>query len=150
MESVIRALIMYAFLLVVFRIAGKRTLSEATHFELVLLLIISETTQEAMVDQDHSLTNAFVLVITLISASIGLSLAKRRWPVIAKWLDGLPFAIVRNGVPDRAVMDKVRVNDAEILAAARQQEGLKSMAEIEHAVVEENGQITVVPRKQGG
>ncbi len=55
MESVIRGLIVYFFLLLVFRVAGRRTLSEATTFDLVLLLIVSETTQEALVAEDHSL-----------------------------------------------------------------------------------------------
>ncbi|MFX4689755.1 hypothetical protein ABTB16_20325, partial [Acinetobacter baumannii] len=70
MDSVLRALVVYAFLLIVFRIAGKRTLAQATNFELVLLLIISETVQEALVDQDHSVTNAFLLVVTLVGTSL--------------------------------------------------------------------------------
>ena len=73
MESVIRALAVYVFVLVIFRIAGKRTLSQTSEFEFVLLLIIGETVQDALIDGDHSLTNAFVLITTLIGISIGLA-----------------------------------------------------------------------------
>lgn len=148
MESVLRALVVYAFLMIVFRIAGKRTLAQATNFELVLLLIISETIQEAVVDQDHSITNAFLLVLTLVGTSLGLSLMKQRWAAVSKWLDGLPVAVVREGRPDPELMREVRVDEDDILAAARAQGGLRRMDEIEHAVVEENGEITVVPKRR--
>ena len=58
MESIIRAAAVYAILLVLFRIAGRRTLAEASTFDLVLLLIISEATQNALIGQDYSLTSA--------------------------------------------------------------------------------------------
>ena len=58
MDAIMRGLMVYLFLLVIFRISGKRTLSQVTSFELVLLLIISETTQQAMVDSDHSITRS--------------------------------------------------------------------------------------------
>jgi uncharacterized membrane protein YcaP (DUF421 family) len=147
MESVIRALVVYVVLLVIFRIAGKRTLSQASAFELVLLLIISETVQEALVDGDHSMTNAFLLVMTLVGTSIGLSLLKQRWPGITKWLDGLPFLVVRKGAPVQEVMQKARIDEQDVLASARATQGLSRMDQIEHAVVEENGEISVVPRK---
>ena len=66
MESVLRAAIVYVFLLVLFRLAGKRTLSDVTTFDFVLLLIISEATQQALLGEDFSLTNAFLVITTLI------------------------------------------------------------------------------------
>src|SRR5688572_21970846 len=110
MESVIRGLVVYFFLLLVFRISGKRTLSENTNFDLVLLLIISETTQQAMVDNDHSITNGFLLIMTLIGASIGLSLLKQRLPALEKWLDGTSVIIIENGKMLQDRMDKERVD----------------------------------------
>lgn len=150
MESVIRALVVYAVLLVIFRIAGKRTLSQASEFELVLLLIISETVQEALVDNDHSMTNALVLIVTLVGTTIALSLAKRRWPRLARWLDGLPILAVHRGSPQHAVLHAERVDETEILAAARASHGVASMDGIEHAVIEQNGEISVIPRPQSG
>lgn len=145
MESVIRGLIMYAFLLVMFRISGRRTLAQDTNFDLVLLLIISETTQQAMVDNDHSVTNAFLLIMTLVGASIGLSLLKQRLPRLDKWLDGTALVVIENGKLHKDRMDKVRVDEADILESARRLQGLERLEQIKYAIVERNGEITVVP-----
>ena len=145
MESVIRGLVVYFFLLVTFRVAGKRTLSENTNFDLVLLLIISETTQQAMVDNDHSMTNGFLLILTLVGASIGLSLLKQRFPALEQWLEGTPLVIIENGKVLRDRMDKTRVDEADILEAARSLQGLERLDQIKYAIVERNGDITIVP-----
>ena len=145
MESVIRGLVVYVFLLLIFRIAGKRTLSENTNFDLVLLLIISETTQQAMVDNDHSITNGFLLIMTLIGASIGLSLLKQRFPALEQWLEGTPLVVIENGKVLRDRMDKTRVDEADILEAARSLRGLERLDQIKYAIVERNGDITIVP-----
>src|SRR5688500_14643695 len=97
MESVVRGLVVYIFLLIVFRIAGKRTLSEATAFDLVLLLIISETTQQAMVNSDPSMTNAAILIFTLVGADILLSYAKQWFPSLDPVLDGTAVILLRDG-----------------------------------------------------
>jgi uncharacterized membrane protein YcaP (DUF421 family) len=146
MESVIRGLIVYVFLLVVFRISGKRTLSEATAFDLVLLLIISETTQQAMVDNDHSMTNAVLLILTLVGADILLSLAKQWLPILEPILDGTAVILVRDGQPLKDRMDRERVDMDDILEAARLQLGLEELAQIKLAVLERGGKISIVPQ----
>lgn len=146
MESVIRGLVVYLFLLVVFRISGKRTLSETSSFDLVLLLIISETTQQAMVDNDHSMTNAAVLILTLVGVDIVLSLIKRWVPQAEAWMDGLPVVIVRDGELLQDRMKRERVDEADVLEAARRGLGLESLDQIKYAVLEKGGDITVIPR----
>ena len=146
MESVIRGVVVYVFLLLVFRIAGKRTLAQSTPFELVLLLIIAETIQGAIVDSDHSLTNGFLLIITLVGMSIVLSVVKHHSPAAARWLDGLPVRVVRDGKWDREVADKARVDESEVLQEARRTHGLRRMDEIAHATIENDGKISIVPR----
>src|SRR5687767_3602334 len=115
MESVIRGVAIYAFLWLIFRVSGKRTLAETTPFELVLLLIISEVTNQAMVDSDHSITNAFLLIMTLTGMSVLLSVVKHYSPRASRWLDGLPLPLVRHGKPLQENMDKARVDKEEIL-----------------------------------
>lgn len=149
MESVIRGVIVYAFLFLVFRVAGKRTLAQSSPFEFVLLLIISETTQQAMVDSDHSITNAFLLIATLVGISIALSLIKHRFPAASRWLEGLPVRVVRDGVWDREAGDKMRVDESEVMTAARSRQGLERMDEVRHAAVESDGSISIVPRERG-
>jgi uncharacterized membrane protein YcaP (DUF421 family) len=144
-ESVIRGAVVYLFLLIVFRIAGKRTLSEATPFDLVLLLIISETTQQAMVDGDHSMTNGALLVFTLLGLDIGLSLIKQHVKWLDPVLDGTPVVLVENGQLLKDRMDRERVDEDDILEAARLTQGINAIEEIRLAVLERGGKISVVP-----
>ena len=149
MESVIRGVLVYAILFLIFRIAGKRTLAQTSPFELVLLLIISETTQQAMVDSDHSVTNAILLITTLVGMSIALSVVKHYSKTASKWLDGVPVRVQRDGEWDREAADASRVDEEEVLTAARMTRGLRRLDEIDHAVVENYGKISVIPRKGG-
>ena len=79
MDLVIRGLAVYLFLLLIFRISGKRSLRNATTFDFVLLLIIAEATQQGLIGDDFSVTKALLVITTLIGLDIGLSLLKDRW-----------------------------------------------------------------------
>jgi uncharacterized membrane protein YcaP (DUF421 family) len=144
MDSVIRALATYFFLLLAFRIAGKRTLAEMSSFELVVLLIISETTQEAMLD-NHSMTNAAVAIVTLLSAGIAMSFLKERFPVFQRVVAGAPVLLIENGELKPERLKEARVGVDEIMLAARQNHGLERVADIKHAILEAGGGISIVP-----
>jgi uncharacterized membrane protein YcaP (DUF421 family) len=146
MEPILRGIAVYVFLLLIFRISGKRSLAETSSFDLVLLLIISETTQQAMVDHDHSMSNAFLLIITLVGADILLSLLKQRAPAAERWLDGVPLIIVQDGrlLEDRAGRERIDQND--VLEAARLAHGLEAMEQIKFAVLERGGKISIIPK----
>jgi uncharacterized membrane protein YcaP (DUF421 family) len=146
MDSVIRAAVVYVVLLVLFRIAGKRMLSEMTAFDFILLLIISEAVQQALLADDNSMTNGFLVVFTLVGLNIALSLVKQRSPGIERLLEGLPVVIVENGQPLRERMDKSRVDEEDVLQAARQLQGLERMDQIKYAVLERSGGITIIPK----
>jgi len=146
-DSVLRAFAVYAFLLVIFRISGKRTLSQVTTFDFVLLLIIAESTQQALLGQDFSLTNFVLVVVTLLGIDIGLSLLKRRWSRLDIILEGQPLILVDNGQPLQELMDKARVDNDDILTAARHLHGLERMDQIKYAVLERSGGITIVPKQ---
>lgn len=146
MDAVLRAAAVYVFVLVVMRIAGRRTLSQMTPFDFVLLLIIGEATQQALLGDDFSMTNAFIVIATLVTADIGLSLVKGGVPFVGKILDGVPTLLVENGVPLRQRMRKARVDEYDILQAARQSQGLERMEQIKYAVLEISGSISIVPK----
>ena len=148
MDSLIRAAIVYGFLLVIFRIAGRRTLAEITTFELVLSLIISETIQQALIDGDNSMTNAFLLVIALVGLNIIFSELKQRSRRMDLLIDGAPILMMRDGQLFRDRMDKERVDVEDILQAGRTQEGLSRLDELAHVVLERDGSLTVIPRKE--
>lgn len=146
MEGAIRVIAMYLMLLVVFRLAGKRTLSDATTFDLLLLLIISETTQGALVRDDHSFTHAAVMILTFIAANVGMSAWKQRSRAVARVLEGEPVLLVDRGRPLRRAMDKERVDEDDILEAARETRGLERLDQIKYAVLERTGRISIIPR----
>lgn len=147
MEFLIRAVVIYLGLTGLFRVAGKRTLSQVTPFDLVLLLIISETVQQALLGDDHSLTNAMLLVLALIGMDILLSVLKQRWRWLDRLLDDRPLIIVRDGRPLKDRMDQERVSEDDVLASARLHQGIGKMDEIAYAVLENDGHISVIPRK---
>jgi uncharacterized membrane protein YcaP (DUF421 family) len=147
MDLVIRGTAVYLFLLLIFRLSGKRSLRSATTFDFVLLLIIAETTQQALVGEDHSVTGAFVLIVVLVGTDILLSLLKRASPRVDRLLEGQPLVILRDGVPLAARMHVERVDDDDILSAARETRGIDRLDDIERAVLEKNGAISIVPRR---
>lgn len=146
MDCIVRGVVTYVFLLILFRLAGKRSLAQITTFDFVLLLIISETTQNALVDNDHSMTNTFLLVLTLLGLDVGLSMWKQRSPWLEKLVDDVPLVIVEEGRPLRDRMDRCRVDEEDVLAAARQLRGLERLDQIKYAVLERSGGITVIPK----
>lgn len=150
MDLVIRGVAVYLFLLLVFRVSGKRSLRNATTFDFVLLLIVAETTQQALVGDDASVTGAFLLIVVLVGTDILLSLVKRWSPRIDRLLEGQPLVIVRNGVPLRTRMHIERVDEEDILSAARETRGLDSLDQIKRAVLERNGGISIIPTRDAG
>jgi len=147
MDTVIRATFVYVFLLLVFRISGKRTLSQVSTFDLVLTLIISEAIQEALVNSDRSLTGAALLVVTLVGLNILVSLLKQRFPRFERVLEDAPIVIVEDGRMHHQRMDKERVDEQDVLSAARQLQGLSSMNQVRYAIVEKDGHVTIVPKR---
>jgi uncharacterized membrane protein YcaP (DUF421 family) len=136
---------MFALLMLLFRVTGRRTLGSMTSFDFVVLLIISEATQQAMVGDDPSLTNAALVASTLLLCNVGLSLLKVRSAGAKRVLEGVPTLIVAHGTPLRDRLERARVDEEDVLSAAREMQGLERMEQVRFAVLEANGRITVVP-----
>lgn len=147
MNPVIRAAVIYFFLLVVFRLAGKRSFSQLTSFDFVLLLIIAEAIQQGLIGDDFSITQALLLIVTLVAIDIAISLLKQRFPRLERFIDGLPLVVVENGVPVKHLMDKARVDEKDVLVAARETQGLERMDQIKYAVLERSGGISIIPKE---
>jgi uncharacterized membrane protein YcaP (DUF421 family) len=147
METIIRTSVIYLFLLVLLRLTGKRTLSQLTTFDFLVLLIVGDATQQALLGEDYSLTNAIIAISTLLGWEIGLSLLKERSLKIEKLIDGVPVVIVEAGRPIQAYLKKTRIDEYDILAAARESHGLERMDQIKYAVLERDGKISIIPEK---
>lgn len=147
MDTVLRGLAIYVFLLLVFRVAGKRTLAQVTTFDFVLLIIIAEATQQGLLGEDFSVTNALLLIVTLVTADILLALWKQRSKRVDRIMEGTPLVIVEEGRPLEDRMAMVQLDESDILAAARQLRGLERMDQIKYAVLERSGGISIIPRR---
>ncbi len=151
MESILRAAAIYVFLLILFRIAGKRALSEMSNFEFVLLLVVGEATQQAVLGNDFSIIDAYLVIMTLVGLQILLTVLKQRSERLKRLLDGLPVVIVEDGRPIKERLDPLRVGEDAIMEAARELQGLERMDQIKYAVMESTGTITIIPKDgQGG
>jgi uncharacterized membrane protein YcaP (DUF421 family) len=147
-DSVLRAAAIYLVLLVLFRVAGRRTLSEMTSFDFVLLLVIGEATQQALLGEDFSLTHAVLVIVTLILLDVLISLVMQRSRLAGKLIEGVPMVIVADGKPLHDRMRKARIEVSDVLGAARQSQGLERLDQIKYAVVETSGGITIIPKER--
>ena len=148
MDAVVRATVIYVFLVVLFRVTGKRTLAQITTFDLVLLLIVSEATQQGLLGNDFSIINACLVILTLIGLDLLAQGLSRRWRPLDRWLNGVPLLLVEDGqlIEDRA--RKTGFEEDEILEQARAGQGIERMEQIKYAVLERDGSISVIPKSE--
>ena len=115
MEMVLRAAAIYLILLIIFKIAGRRTLMQLTNFDLILLLIISEATQQAMLSTDYSVTGSMLTIVTLVSIDILFGYIKKKFAQAENFLDGTPVIVVENGAVIAEKMKLVNISVDDIL-----------------------------------
>ncbi len=147
MELVIRACAIYIFLVVILRVSGKRQFSEITTFDFVLLLIISEAVSQGLYGSaDYSLTASVILVSTLVGVDILLSYLKRSSPFVEGILESKPAILIRDGQLVHENLKAERVDEDDILSAARLTFGLDGLDQVRHAVLEVDGSISIIPK----
>lgn len=148
MDAVLRALIVFAVLTVLFRLVGKRTLSQMTVFDFVLLLVVGEATAQALLGEDFSIINAALVIATLMMLDRGMDWLAWRFPKFKRVAESHPVVIVDNG---RLVEDAMRRNHLDVddvLSAARQGQGLERFDQIQWAILEVSGGISIVPKQR--
>lgn len=147
MDSILRATCMYIALMVVFRIAGRRSLGDLTTFDFVLLMIIGEATQQALLGEDFSFINSMVVIATLIVLDVGLSLAKLNSRRVAKLIDGHATLVVEHGRFLHGRMRRTRLTEEDILESARTSQGVEAVEQIKFAIVERTGKISIITQE---
>src|SRR5690606_15383114 len=148
MDLILRGVAVYLFLLVLFRVLGKRSLAETTTFDFVLLLIIGEATQQALLGNDFSVTNALVLIIILMGVDMIFAKLKGKYKKLDRLLEGTPLILVDHGKPLKGRMTESHVDEEDIMEAARINHGLEQMKQIKYAVLERDGTISVIPLQE--
>lgn len=146
-EIVVRAAIIFVAVMVIMRIWGKKHFSEINPFDFVLLLIISESLQNALVDDDKSITAGVISFSTLVLLNVlfnRLGFFSRR---MEKLIDGQPRILIRDGELDKKLMLRECLTMQEIHTALRQQ-GVMEPSEVQWAIIETNGKISVIKKEE--
>lgn len=146
MNVILRAIFIYLFILLVFRLSGKRSLSQLTTFDFVLLLIVGEATHQALLGDDYSLTGAALAVGSLVSMDVLFAYFSKKWSLFDKITNGIPVIIIRDGKPVENRLEVENIEMEDILEAARRSQGLESVEQVKYAVLERDGEISIIPK----
>lgn len=147
LERVLRALLVYGFLLVAIRVVGRRELGQMTSFDIVVLLTISNMLQNAMIGNDSSITGAALGASVLITANLGVAYVVFRSRRAERIVEGTPKILVRDGKLDMQALRSELLTQQDLLSAVRNQ-GLDGFDDVHLAISEPNGQISVIPRRR--
>lgn len=149
MEIVVRAVVVFFFLWVVTRAVGRSTLGELSTFELLLYVVMGDLVQQAVTQQDYSVTAGLLAVGTFAVLTVVLSWTQWRFPRVRPIVTGRPILVFADGKPVLEGMSRQRLALADVLAAAREQ-GIRRTADIEYAVMEADGRISFFTRDGDG
>ncbi len=144
-ELIVRSIIVYAVLIILLRLTGKRQVGQLAPFDLVLLLVLSNAVQNAMNGGDNSVLGGIISAVTLISLNFGMGYLTYRSKRLEVLLEGQPEVLIHNGRVFEKVMARAKLTHHELNAALRQ-EGCVSVTDVHCAILENNGTITVHQR----
>lgn len=145
-EKIIRPIIIYAALIVGLRLAGKRELAQLNPFDLVVLLTLSNTVQNAIIGDDNSITGGIIGAATLLVINYVVVRFVYRNNKIEKLVEGDEDVLIENGVVNQKVLDRDIISLSELEIAAHRQ-GFGSLSEVERAVMEPNGGISFMAHR---
>lgn len=143
-DIVLRTAVIYLVILVGLRLAGKREIGQMTVFDLVVLLLLANAVQNAMVGPDTSLVGGLIAAAVLLVLNAVVARLRLRWPRLRRIVEGSPTLLVLHG---EVIADHLRREglDQETLEAALREHGVADLSDVEMAVLEIDGSISVVP-----
>ena len=142
-ELVIRSIAVYAFLILILRISGKRQIGQLAPFDLVLLLILSNAVQNSMSGGDNSLIGGLLIASVLVGVNFIVGYATYKSKKLEALIEGRPQIVIHNGQLYEDVMAKCQLTHHELDAALRQA-GCDRIADVRSAILENNGVISVI------
>lgn len=145
-EKILRPVIVYLFLVGGLRLAGKRELAQLNPSDLVVLLTLSNTVQNAIIGSDNSVTGGVIGAATLLAVNYLVVRFLYRHEAIDHVVEGAPEYLVRNGRLQQRQLEKELITRTELEAAARRQ-GLASLDEVEEAVIEPGGAMAFTAKR---
>jgi uncharacterized membrane protein YcaP (DUF421 family) len=145
MDIVLRGIVVFVFLYVLMRVIGRRELSSLEPFDLILLVVLGDSVQQGLTQDDYSMTGAILAIGTIAILQLVVSYANFRFPHLRPLLDGEPIVLVEHGKTIDKNMRRERVTMDDVLQAARQQ-SIASLDEVDWAVMETSGAISFIKK----
>ena len=150
MDIVARAALMYVVTLILLRVTTRRLMRSATPLDMALVFLFGGLAVQCILGDDHSVTGSLLAMATVAGLHIGFSYLKLRWPVVGMITEGTAVVIYADGKWDDREMKRLRVHRNDVMAELRQN-GMGALENLESAIVEHNGGISLVakPDKTG-
>jgi uncharacterized membrane protein YcaP (DUF421 family) len=145
LEIVGRSLVVYVAILVGLRLGGRRELGQLTPFDLVLILLVANAVQNAMVGTDTTLGGGLVAAATLLVANFVIARLRLRSQPLRRFIEGVPVVLIQRGEWVEANMRREGVTHDEVGAAIREHGEVDDVTQVELAVLETDGSISIVP-----
>lgn len=149
LKILLRTLLIYGFLILIMRFMGKRQLGELEITDLVTTLLISEIASLPLTEEDIPLHHALLPILIIAGLEVGMSALLLKRPIFKRLLIPRPTILMSHGVPDRKAMKKARLSCEELLSQLRLK-GVNDPQNVEYAVMESNGQISVIQSESDG
>jgi len=146
-ELISRVVIVYVSIFVLFRLVGKKHVGELTPFDLVVLLLLSECVQNALIADDKSVTSGILAAATMFGMSQLVGFVSWRSKKAERVLEGTPRVLVRHGHVYKDILAREQITQSELLEALRR-EGCTSLTKVRYAILENDGDITIGLRAQ--
>lgn len=146
MDLVIRAVVIFFFIFLITRVAGRRELSSLQPFDLILLVVLGDLVQQGITQSDQSVTGTLTVISTIALLSVAVSWVSFRVPRTRVVTQGEPIVLVQAGRPIESNLrrERITLNDIEEEARAAQ---IASLTELEWAILEDDGHISCIPRR---
>ena len=145
-EFIFRGAIVYTFVFVLFRLTGKRQVGQLSPFDLVLLLLIGNAVQNSMNAGDNSITGGLILSLTLVALNVGIDRLTFKSKKMQQFVEGSPKVLIHNGKINLEALSHEKVTMHELELALRQ-EGVMETSLVRFAILENNGQISVIKKE---
>jgi uncharacterized membrane protein YcaP (DUF421 family) len=145
MDIVVRAAVVFVFLMTLTRVIGRRELSSLQPFDLILLIILGDAVQQGLTQDDYSLTGALLAVGTIAVLQVLVSWTSYRFPKTRRVIEGTPIIVVEDGKPIDRNLKRERLDIDDVAEEARQQ-GIAHLADVKWAVLETTGKISFIKK----
>ena len=145
MDLVIRAAVIFCFIFLVTRIAGRRQLGELEPFDFILLVVLGDLVQQGITQSDESVTGTLIVISTITILSVGVGWLSLRFPRLRPITEGEPIILIHDGDLVESNLRRERLTRTDLEEEARKQQ-FSSLAQIRWAILEDDGSISIIPK----